>query len=79
MRSMDPSKTKKAGALHLHLQAFVQCLHQHNPLKVVMEAVEKNTHIVDDYGARNAAVQMEAEVRLEALRVIVQIHPTGLT
>ena len=49
-------ENQKAGALHLHLQAFVQCLHQHNPLKIVMEAVETNTHIVDDYLAYVAHV-----------------------
>ena len=33
----------------MHLQAFVQCLHQNTPLKTVMEAVSKKPSIVTDY------------------------------
>ena len=30
-------ENQKAGVLHMHMQVFVQCLHQHTPLKEVME------------------------------------------
>ena len=34
-------ENQKAGALHLHAQLFVQCLHQHTPLHLVLEKIRK--------------------------------------
>ena len=32
---------KSTGSLHAHSQLFVQCLHQHTPLREVLEAIRK--------------------------------------
>ena len=40
-------ENQKAGALHLHAQLFVQCLHQHTPFYIVLR--EEQSTIVEDY------------------------------
>ena len=43
-------ENQKAGALHLHAQLFVQCLHQHTPLHHVLRKIrETQSTIVDEY------------------------------
>ena len=41
---------KSAGSLHLHVQVFVQCLHQHTPLhEIVQLSSEKMSDLVEGY------------------------------
>jgi hypothetical protein len=52
---------KSAGSLHLHAQVFVQCLHQHTPLKEIFRIRESELQtIVNDYKAYKAAVSSQA-------------------
>ena len=41
---------KSAGSLHLHMQVFVQCLHQHTPLHTLLEKIRSTLpHLFNDY------------------------------
>ena len=40
---------KSGGALHAHSQLFVQCLHQHTPLAVVLKDIEQHPWLVQGY------------------------------
>jgi hypothetical protein len=40
---------QKAGALHLHAQVFVQCIHQHRPLQEVFDGHADTAKLTQDY------------------------------
>ena len=48
---------KSAGSLHLHMQVFVQCLHQHTPLHTLLEKIRSTLpHLFNDYAKYKAHV-----------------------
>ena len=48
---------KSAGSLHLHVQVFVQCLHQHTPLHILLEEFRSTLpRLFNDYAKYKAHV-----------------------